>query len=66
MKIEYTYQLVLGLDGEVSNILRSDGWCIPVDPTNSLYKEYQEWLAEGNQPFPPQSQLGQDETNTNV
>jgi len=32
-----------------------DGAFIPFDPDNRHYKEYQKWLAEGNQPNPPPS-----------
>tara|TARA_R100000742_G_C4178220_1_gene14226 strand:- start:14 stop:184 length:171 start_codon:yes stop_codon:yes gene_type:complete len=29
-------------------ILRSDGACIPFDEANTDYKEYLEWVSEGN------------------
>ena len=33
----------------VNTVLRkSDGACIPFDPTNVDYQEYLEWVAEGN------------------
>ena len=38
-------------------ILRTtDGYWIPTDPANSDYKEYLEWVAEGNTPEPADSE----------
>lgn len=48
-----TYKLQVGsLTGEVCSIIRSDGWIIPLDPANTDYQKYLEWLAEGNTPEP--------------
>ena len=39
---------------EVASIIRlSDGACIPFDPDNMDFVEYNKWLALGNQPLPP-------------
>jgi len=34
---------------------KETGGCIPADPENEHWVQYQEWLAEGNtpDPFPP-------------
>ena len=34
----------------VSHIKRSDGWEIPMDPNNSMYKDYLKWKEAGNTP----------------
>jgi len=34
----------------------TDNAFIPFDPMNSDYAEYLKWLAEGNEPLPPDSQ----------
>jgi hypothetical protein len=34
----------------------SDNACIPFDPANRDFQEYQEWIALGNQPLPADEQ----------
>ena len=48
-----TYKLINDFrTGQLSCILRSDGWSIPFDQANTDYQEYQKWLSEGNMPIP--------------
>jgi len=39
------------LDNKVVSVLKiADGASIPLDPANTDYQQYLEWLAEGNTP----------------
>jgi hypothetical protein len=34
----------------------ADNTFIPFDPANTDYQKYLEWLAEGNEPLPPEGE----------
>lgn len=43
--------------GEITWIIHVEsGMFIPFDSGNRDYQEYQEWLAKGNEPLPPDDQ----------
>ena len=47
------YKLIKDHDGAVSVVFQIEtGKCIPLEPANTDYQKYLEWLAEGNVPLP--------------
>jgi hypothetical protein len=45
--------------GLAQSVIRTtDGACIPFDPSNTDYRAYLAWLAEGNEPLPPDEPPG--------
>jgi hypothetical protein len=48
------YKLTKSLDGQDGCIIRlSDNAFIPPSLDNTDYQEYLKWVAEGNEPLPP-------------
>lgn len=47
------YKLIPKLNERQAVIRLADNACIPFDPANTDFLEYQKWLALGNQPLPP-------------
>jgi len=54
--MKYKLSVVLANELIQSVIRLSDNAFIPFDPANTDYQEYLKWVAEGNQPLPPDSQ----------
>lgn len=50
-KLEYYNESIGETPSFVKNI--ETGSIIPFDPANTDYQEYLAWLAEGNEPLPP-------------
>jgi hypothetical protein len=49
------YQQIKPMTGQPAQCIKrlSDNAFIPFDPQNVDFQEYQKWLAEGNEPLPP-------------
>lgn len=47
------YKLLKNSYGEITAILRADGWSIPMNEANTDYQAYLKFLEEGGQPLPP-------------
>jgi len=51
--MKYKLGIIDTFTNKTSCIIRlSDSACIPLDPTNTDYQEYLEWVADGNTPEP--------------
>ena len=53
------YKLYKSIDGQIRNVLRDGKDSIPFDPANTDYQEYLAWVAEGNEPLPPDEPNGE-------
>ena len=49
----YNYKQYYALNNEIYILEKNSGMQIPNDPENIDYKNYLEWVAEGNTPEPP-------------
>ena len=48
------YKLKKDSYGNINGVIVEDQWMtIPFDPENTDYQAYLQWLAEGNEPLPP-------------
>jgi len=56
-----TYKLIKIAFPDTSYVVQNveTKWFIPFDPANTDYQAYLQWLAEGNEPLPPDEPEGQ-------